>query len=61
MLVEDCLFFHVTSKRSADNTSSERFVGHLFRALRDIGDLGDRVHKASKASGGGGGDKKKTK
>ena len=69
MLVEECLFFHVTSKRSADNTSSERFAGHIFRALRDMGALADRVVGSSEGGGKGkegkgatnGNEKKKTK
>ena len=63
MLVEECLFFHVTSKRSADNTSSERFAGHIFRALRDIGALADRVNSAAGGGrkAGADADKKKAK
>ena len=51
---EDCLFFHVSSKKTAGNTDSTRFKNTIFKALCDIRDLFDfDAMEAAKKQGEG--------
>jgi len=60
---EDCLFFHVSSKKAASNTDSTRFKDTIFQALRDVRDLFDfdAMEAAAAAAKGNGDTGKKEK